>query len=184
VATYIGHPEFYGPKGVGLKGAIFMAPPNFNIAPVTVPPPAAPATGGPVVGSGAGCNGPTDAGRGAGGPGGGRGGGGGGFGGKGGDGKGGGKGGGFGGRGPVDPAQSNLPGLQKVKIGFFLGSGELDPATMTAFNQVLKEELCKAGNCPTLAVFKDHSHMSEVFSPNTADDSVTGPILKWMKSVK
>jgi len=23
-----------------------------------------------------------------------------------------------------------------------------------------------------------------VFSPNTADNSVTGPILKWMKSVK
>ena len=32
-------------------------------------------------------------------------------------------------------------------------------------------------------VFKDHSHVSLVFSPNTSDDSVTGPILKWMKSV-
>jgi hypothetical protein len=186
VATYIGHPEFYGPKGVGLKGAILMAPPNFNIAPVTVPPPTAPATGGPAVGNGAGCQGPNDAGRGAGAAKGGPGGGPGGAGkGKGGDGKGGG---GFGGRGPADPAvqlaQSNLPGLQKVKIGFFLGSGELDPAAMTAFNQVLKEQLCMAGNCPTLAVFKDHSHMSEVFSPNTKDDSVTGPILKWMKSVK
>jgi hypothetical protein len=41
-----------------------------------------------------------------------------------------------------------------------------------------------AGHCPTVMVFKDHSHMSEVFSPNTADDSVTAPILKWMKSVK
>ena len=30
-------------------------------------------------------------------------------------------------------------------------------------------------HCPTVVVFKDHSHMSEVFSPNTADDSVTGP---------
>jgi hypothetical protein len=33
-------------------------------------------------------------------------------------------------------------------------------------------------------LIKDHSHVSLVFSPNTADDSVTGPILKWMKSVK
>jgi hypothetical protein len=33
-------------------------------------------------------------------------------------------------------------------------------------------------------VFKDHSHISEVMSPDTADDSVTGPILKWIRSVK
>jgi hypothetical protein len=33
-------------------------------------------------------------------------------------------------------------------------------------------------------LIKDHSHVSLVFSPNTADDSVTGPILKWMKGVK
>ncbi len=40
VSTYIGHPEFYGPNGVGLKGAILMSAPNFNILPVTPPPPA------------------------------------------------------------------------------------------------------------------------------------------------
>ncbi len=194
VGTYLGHPELYGPKGVGVKGAILMAPANFNIAPVTVPPPAAPAAGGPVVGNGAGCQGPTDLGRGAGGAGGAPGGFGGGAGkGKGGDakagdGKGGGAPGGRGGRGPVDPAvqlaQSSLPGLLKLKIGFFLATGELDPAGMTSFVGALKEQLCMAGNCPTVALFKGHSHMSEVFSPNTPDDSVTGPILKWMKSVK
>jgi hypothetical protein len=48
----------------------------------------------------------------------------------------------------------------------------------------LKSELCKAGDCPTYVVDKDHSHISEVMSPDTADTSVTGPILKWMKSVK
>jgi hypothetical protein len=31
---------------------------------------------------------------------------------------------------------------------------------------------------------KDHSHISEVMSPGTPDDSVTGPILKWIRSVK
>jgi hypothetical protein len=36
VGTYIGHPELYGPKGIGLKGAILMSG-NFNILPVTVP---------------------------------------------------------------------------------------------------------------------------------------------------
>ncbi len=81
-------------------------------------------------------------------------------------------------------ARSNLPGILNAKISFFLTSAELDPPGMAEFNEVLKEQLCKAGHCPAIMVFKDHSHVSEVFSPNTADDSVTAPILKWMKSVK
>ena len=161
-----------------------MAPANFSILPVTVPP-VQPQAGGGGGGFGA-CGGAAAAGgRGAaakGGPPG--------------DGKGrgdakAGDGKGRGGRGggtPVDPAtqlaRSDLPGILNAKIAFFFGSGELDPPTMGAFIDTLKDQLCKAGHCPTVALFKDHSHMSEVFSPNTADVSVTGPILKWMKSVK
>jgi triacylglycerol lipase len=82
-------------------------------------------------------------------------------------------------------ARSNLPGLAKGKIAVFMGWGELDSANILSFDQALKDALCKAGRCPTTAeLIKDHSHVSLVFSPNTADDSVTGPILKWMKSVK
>jgi triacylglycerol lipase len=158
VSTYIGHPELYGAKGVGVKGVIFMAAPSFNIAPVVVPGRGGPGPGGPPKG------GPPP------------------------EGKGGGKGKGGGRGAPLDPAtqlaRSNLPGLLKVNIPIFLASGELDPAGMAEFNGILKEQLCMAGHCPTVMVFKDHSHMSEVFSPNTADDSVTAPILKWMKSVK
>ena len=36
LGTYIGHPELYGPKGVGVKGVIFMSPAAFDIAPVKV----------------------------------------------------------------------------------------------------------------------------------------------------
>jgi triacylglycerol lipase len=81
-------------------------------------------------------------------------------------------------------ARSNLPGLANGKIAVFLGWGELDPANIITFDETLKNALCKAGRCPTTTFYKDHSHVSLVFSPNTADDSVTGPILKWMKSVK
>ena len=150
VSTYIGHPELYGPKGIGLKGAVLMSG-NFNILPVTVAVPPAPPGQAP----------------------------------KGGDGKGGGK-----GRGgpPVDPAvqlqRSNLPGILKSNIAFFMAAAELDPPNTVAFSQTIKDQLCMAGHCPTSAVFKDHSHMSEVFSPNSPDDTVSGPILKWMKSVK
>ena len=155
VSTYVSHPELYGPKGVGLKGVVLMGTPNFNIAPVTVP------------GRGAGPGGPPKGGP----P----------------NAKGDGKGKG-GGRAPLDPAtqlaRSNLPGLLKVNIPIFLGAGELDLSGITAFHEILKDQLCMANHCPTVMIFKDHSHVSEVFSPNTADDSVTGPILKWMKSAK
>ena len=82
----------------------------------------------------------------------------------------------------MDPAtqlaRSNLPGILKVNIPFFLASAELDPPGMTEFNEVLKEQLCKTGHCPTVMVSKDQSHISEVMSVNTSDDSVSGPILE------
>jgi hypothetical protein len=88
----------------------------------------------------------------------------------------------------VDPAvqleRSALPGLKAAKISFFLAYADLDPATMGSFIDTLKDQLTMAGNHPTVAVFKDHSHMSEVFSPGSPDTEVSGPILKWMKSVK
>jgi triacylglycerol lipase len=95
---------------------------------------------------------------------------------------------GRGGGTPPDAAtqltRSNLPGLVNSKVPFLISTAELDPPGIIAFAETLKDQLCKAGRCPTYLVFKDHSHISEVMSPNTADDSVTGPILKWIKDVK
>jgi hypothetical protein len=89
---------------------------------------------------------------------------------------------------PPDPAtqlaRSNLPGLTGSKIPLMISVAELDPPTIIAFAETLRDELKKANRNVTYAVYKDHSHISEVMSPDTADTSVTGPILKWMKSVK
>jgi acetyl esterase/lipase len=152
--TYVGHPELYGPKGVGLKGVIFMSPATFDILPATPPrtgpnPPcgpqaAAPAPAAPAAGPGRAAQ--PDA--------------------------------------ATQLARSNLPGLTNSKVPFLITTAELDPPSIIAFAETLKEQLCKAGPCPMYLVFKDHSHISEVMSPNTADDSVTGPILRWIKSVK
>jgi hypothetical protein len=169
VSGYIGHPELYGPDGVGLKGAILMsgASSMFPVAP-------APAPAGQTLRCAAPAGGRGGAGgRGAGGPGGAPGGGGG------------------GGRGgaaaPPDVAtqlvNSNLLGFLKSDMSFFIGVGEIDTSS-PAFGEMMKQQLCAVRNCPTTMVFKDHSHMSLVFSPNTSDNSVTGPILKWLKSVK
>jgi hypothetical protein len=81
-------------------------------------------------------------------------------------------------------ARSNLPGLINSKLPFMVSVAELDPPNIIGFAETLRDELCKANRCPNYVTFKDHSHISEVMSPDTADTSVTGPILKWMKSVK
>jgi hypothetical protein len=200
LGTYIGRPELYGPKGVGVKGVIFMSPAAFDIAPLEVPPP--PAGTNPFAmladaGKTCGVKGGAFSSEGAlpgrtegqpggpdpnilvGGP----------------------------GRRPpagapeapldppsIDPAtrlaRSSLPELKKTSVKIILADAELDPGVDAAgvmpFNQMLHDELCKAGpeHCPTLLVFKGESHMSEVFSVDTPDKTVSGPILAWMKKIK
>ena len=170
-------PELHGPKGIGLKGAIFMSPPAFNILPATPPPVQG--------GGGFGACGRPDGTPVAAAPG---------RGGRGADGKGDGKAGdGKGGNAKGKQAQpdqatllarSNLPGFLKAKIPYMVSVAELDPPNIIGFVDTLKAELTKGGHAPTYSLYKDHSHISEVMSPNTPDTSVTGPILAWIKSVK
>ena len=86
-------------------------------------------------------------------------------------------------------AEGDEPALKTTKVKVFLATAELDPGisgAMSPFNQTLHDELCKDGpdRCPTLLFAKGESHMSEVFSIDTADTIVSGPILAWMKKVK
>jgi hypothetical protein len=213
LGTYIGRPELWGPKGVGVKGAIFMSPAPFDIAPLELPPPApgsnplaaltdsgktcgveggAFSSSGALPGRTAGQPGGPDAAFGAppgappGGP----------------------PAGGAGGRPaggpppglggpPVDAAtrlaRSSLPELKKTTVKIMLANAELDPGADPAvnkgvmqFNQILHDELCKEGpdHCPTLLYLKGESHMSEVFSIGTPDKTVSGPILAWMKKIQ
>ncbi|MBZ5577005.1 MAG: alpha/beta hydrolase [Acidobacteriia bacterium] len=170
VSTYVGHSELWGAEGVGIKGVVFMSPPAFDILPATPPP---------VQGGFGACGQPNGGpspvaavGRGPGGPG-----------------RGDGRAGAGRGRGaPPDAAtrlaRSNLPGLVSSKLPFMVSVAELDPPNIIGFAETLRDQLCKAGRCPTYVTYKDHSHISEVMSPDTKDTSVTGPILKWIKSVK
>ena len=187
LGTYVGRPELYGPKGVGLKGVVFMSG-QFNILPVMVPGggrgPAAlpPGIGAP--GStcgGVGPNGSSEgalAGRAVGEPGGpnepnpnaGP------------------------GRGPAVPPEeqlrrSTLAAYKETKVKIMLATAELDPGIdgkMSAFNLAFHDELCKLGadHCPVMLFEKGESHMSEVFSIDTPDKVVSAPILAWIKKVK
>ena len=104
----------------------------------------------------------------------------------------------------VQIEQSSLPGLEKTSAKIMLASAELDPGANggpTAFNQALHDELCKldgphaasgkgpsavsgVGHCPALLYEKGESHMSEIFSVDTPDHTVSGPVLAWIRSVE
>ena len=182
LGVYIGHPEIQGPKGAGVKGAIFMSGnpvpgvggPNPNAGrgdrgAGANPLPTAGATCGMAGADGTvgAISGPSSVNAG----------------------------GARGGRGgqPVDAAtqaaRSNLPGFKSTKVSIVLARAELDPGVtggMAASDVALHDELCKEGpaHCPTMLYLKEESHMSEVFSVDTPDKTVSGPILAWIKKVK
>jgi triacylglycerol lipase len=83
--------------------------------------------------------------------------------------------------------RDNLPGFKSTPVKVMLVRAELDPGVsgdMTAADKALHGEMCMVGRCPAMLFARDHSHMSEVFSFDTPDTSVSGPILTWLKGIK
>ena len=170
VGTYIGRPELYGPKGAGVVGAIFMSG-EWNIAPLEVPQPAGGGLREAFANAGTNCGGssPFAADGAIAGP----------------------------SRATAIPLsdlappgprpdaatqveRSTLPAFRTTKVKLLFASAELDPGVdggMSAFYQTLHDDLCKLGpdHCPTMLFEKGESHMSELFSVDTADTSVSRP---------
>jgi hypothetical protein len=180
LGTYLGRPELWGPKGVGIRGAILMSGAPFNIAPATVPPLAAGdvlAAAGKTCGEKVGMASATGSdgalpGVPAGGPG-----------------------------GPprssdfIPPsgprpsdatqlARSSLPQLRKGAFRLLIVSGELDPRSLLAFSKTLHDSVCAANraHCPQYLIAKGQSHVSLVFSIDTPDKGVSGPVLAFIKA--
>ncbi|MGC3980524.1 MAG: alpha/beta hydrolase [Steroidobacteraceae bacterium] len=88
---------------------------------------------------------------------------------------------------PPDPAvlltQSSLPGLQKTTLPLLLAAADGDPLDRPEYVTLLHDALCKAGHCPTTLSIKNHDHFSEIFAVNTADQSVSKPVLEWLHSI-
>jgi len=95
---------------------------------------------------------------------------------------------------PLTPEQQaerdNLPGFKKSNVKIALAWAELDPgimnAQMPANTVALHDGMCAVGkdHCPAMWMLKGESHMSEVFSIDTADKTVSGPVLEFVKKAK
>ena len=79
---------------------------------------------------------------------------------------------------------SVLPGFKALDTPLFLAASERDPPLLFNSTVLLNDELRKAGRMPTFRIFKVHDHSSEIFSVNTDDLSVSGPILDWIRSTR
>lgn len=82
-------------------------------------------------------------------------------------------------------AQSSLPGLLTTNIPLMAVSAELDPPVFVKQLGLFKEATCKRpSGCARTLVLPQHSHMSEVYSINTADTRLTDQILDFVKTGK
>jgi len=129
VGNYIAHAQFYGPKGLGLKGAILMSGVFDQIVFPTAPH---------VVAY-------------------------------------------FGEDRAKYEERSSLKGIVASKLPLLVMNAEIDPPEFEAQSVLLNDALCAAGRCPTRLILAGHSHMSEVYSINTADRQVMDAVTAFAK---
>jgi len=80
--------------------------------------------------------------------------------------------------------RSSLAGLTKLRVPIFFSHGEIDPPSFVQQAAELKEALCKEGHCAPDVLVPKHGHMSEIYSVNTTDTSLTGPIVEFINKVQ
>ena len=79
-------------------------------------------------------------------------------------------------------AQSALPGLASTRVPLLFAFAELDPPEFPMQAKLLQDALCAANRCPRIHWLRGQSHMSEVYSINTADRALTDLMLAFMRS--
>lgn len=89
----------------------------------------------------------------------------------------------------TDPSRyaerSALAGLLATKTPLMITAAELDPPPFVEQFELLKQASCKrASGCAHATMLPQHSHMSEVYSINTADGRLTDEILEFVKTGK
>ena len=77
---------------------------------------------------------------------------------------------------------SSLPGLLRARIPLMVAFAELDPDFFVAQSKLLNDALCGQGRCPRFVALAGHSHMSEVYALNTADESLAAALVEFVRS--
>jgi triacylglycerol lipase len=81
--------------------------------------------------------------------------------------------------------ESSLRGLATTGIPLMIVTAEMDPPAFLRQFELLKDATCKrASGCARALILPQHSHMSEVYSINTADTRLTDEILNFVQTAK
>lgn len=81
--------------------------------------------------------------------------------------------------------RSSMQGLQATNIPLMISAAELDPPRFVEQFELLKQASCKRpSGCAHSFMLPQHSHISEVYSINTADTRLTDEILEFVKTGK
>jgi triacylglycerol lipase len=81
--------------------------------------------------------------------------------------------------------ESSLQGLATTGIPLMIVTAEMDPPAFLRQFELLKDATCKrASGCARALILPQHSHMSEVYSINTADTRLTDEILNFVQTTK
>jgi acetyl esterase/lipase len=76
--------------------------------------------------------------------------------------------------------------LGASRIPVMIGWAEYDPQPFHDFAELARTTLCAEGattRCPQFLYLRDHNHMTEGASIGSADESLSGPLLAWMRGL-
>jgi acetyl esterase/lipase len=78
-------------------------------------------------------------------------------------------------------AASSLSKLARGPLPLFVAWAEIDPPSFIKQGEILYANLCIKNRCPSRVVLKGHSHMSEVYSINTDDRTLSDAMLAFVQ---
>lgn len=81
-------------------------------------------------------------------------------------------------------ARSALPGMLASRVPMLFAYAELDPADFHRQAEQARDALCRASRCAPVLQLMGHSHMSEIYSINTADTALTAAMASFVKSLR
>ncbi|ATE65706.1 alpha/beta hydrolase [Rhizorhabdus dicambivorans] len=83
----------------------------------------------------------------------------------------------------LQTSYGSIARLQRSDIPLFLANAEFDPVEFKSYMTALRLQLCKpVARCPRYVYLKDHNHFTESMAVGTPDQSLTGPLLQWIRS--
>lgn len=82
------------------------------------------------------------------------------------------------------PERSSIKGLARSKLPLLIAHGEIDVPYYIDQAETLKTAMCAEKRCPAFVVLKGQSHMSEIYSVNTDDTTLTDAVLAFLREQK